>query len=123
MGCHSIAVGRYLLTPAENDPLFLQPVSVQANLALLKWGQPKYREQLKERFGLDYRKTPAEDFASGSIRNRNPQTGQETIRLVMAAYMAHERGRIVDLTDPKVNEELENYIPLIQQGKGAELLY
>jgi predicted dehydrogenase len=228
MGCHSMAAGRYLLTPADKDPLYLEPVSVQANLALLKWGQPRYRRELQERFGVDYEKTPAEDYAAGSIRYRDPQTGHEavaqftnswmfdmvglrllmeglgpgysfefntlrsplaifvgdeaaesvadaesamekstasrglmavhyneadiygyteenrdmirafsegrdallsweygleTVRLVMAAYLAHERGRTVDLTDEKVNRELETYVPLIQQGKGADLLY
>jgi hypothetical protein len=29
----------------------------------------------------------------------------------------------VDLTDPAVQEELETYVPLIQQGRGAEVLY
>ena len=28
-----------------------------------------------------------------------------------------------DLTDPAVQKELETYIPLIQQGKGAEVLF
>jgi predicted dehydrogenase len=46
MGCHSIAVGRYVLTPPGKDLLFLQPQSVSADLGLLKWGQPKWRAQL-----------------------------------------------------------------------------
>jgi hypothetical protein len=41
----------------------------------------------------------------------------------MAAYMAAERGQTIDLTDAAVQGELETYIPLIQQGRGAELLY
>jgi hypothetical protein len=40
----------------------------------------------------------------------------------MAAYMSYERQKTVDLTDPKVQEELTTYIPLIQQGKGAKVL-
>ncbi|MDZ7720440.1 MAG: Gfo/Idh/MocA family oxidoreductase [Balneolaceae bacterium] len=76
MGCHSIAVSRHILTPPGKDPLFLEPVSVQCDTSLLKWGQPKYREQLKERFGVDYSKTPAEDFATGVITYKNPDTGQ-----------------------------------------------
>ncbi len=31
--------------------------------------------------------------------------------------------RVVDLTDPATLDELESYIPLIQQGRGAEVLY
>lgn len=76
MGCHSIAVCRHILTPAGKSPTFLEPVSMQCDTSLLKWGQPKYREQLKERYGVDYSKTPAEDFATGIVTFRNPETGQ-----------------------------------------------
>ncbi len=76
MGCHSVAVSRHMLTPAGKDPSFLEPVSMQCDMSLLKWGQPKYRKQLLDRFGVDYSKTPAEDFATGIIAFRNPETGQ-----------------------------------------------
>jgi predicted dehydrogenase len=224
MGCHSIAVGRYVLTPPDKDLLFLKPVSVSADLGLLKWGQKKWREKLLRDRGVDYSKTPAEDFATGMITYRNPETGQtvksqftdswmfekqglrlfmdgmgpgyafeintlvsplsvfigdvaaeaiadqesalekatasrgllavqyneadlygytdenrdmaeafstgrnamlsweyglEIQRLVMASYLSAERGRTIDLTDKSVIAELDNYVPLIQQGKGA----
>lgn len=227
MGCHSIAVGWYALTPIGKPLTFLQPVSVSAECALLKWGLPAWRERLLERYGVDYARTPAEDFATGMITYRNPETGQrvkaqftnswmydkqglrlfmdglgpgyafeintlssplqifigdvaaeaaadaesalekstasrgllavqtneadlygytdedeeavtafcagrdgllpwsyglEITRLVMAAYLSAERGAVVDLTDPATNAELETYIPLIQQGRGAEAL-
>jgi len=48
--------------------------------------------------------------------------GRLITMLIMAAYMAHERQRTVDLTDSKALEELENYVPLIQQGKGTRVL-
>ncbi|MDX1641719.1 MAG: Gfo/Idh/MocA family oxidoreductase [Balneolaceae bacterium] len=76
MGCHSIAVCRHILTPHGKSPTFLEPVSVQCDTSLLKWGQPKYRKQLKDKFGVDYSKTPAEDFATGIITFKNPETGQ-----------------------------------------------
>lgn len=228
MGCHSIAVGRYALTPPGKELLFLQPQSVTADIGLLKWGQPQWREQLLRQRGIDYGKTPAEDFATGMITYRNPETGQivkaqftdswmfekqglrlfmdgmgpgyafevntlisplnvfigdvaaeaianqesalekatasrgllavqyneadlygytdenrdmleafsagrdamlsweyglEVQRLVMASYLAAERGRTIDLTDPAVLAELETYVPLIQQGRGREQLY
>jgi hypothetical protein len=41
----------------------------------------------------------------------------------MAAYISAENKRSIDLTDPAVNQELETYIPLIQQGRGAEVLF
>ncbi|MFH5885214.1 Gfo/Idh/MocA family protein [Halalkalibaculum sp. DA3122] len=228
MGCHSIAVAWYVLTPIGKPLDFLEPVAVSADTSLLKWGQPKYRTQLRERFGVDYEETPAEDFATGIITFQNPETkqrvkaqftvswmydkqglrlnldalgpgyamemnsldspseifigdeaadaiadaelalekstasrglltvqpneadlygyvdelidmrdrfnqgrdatldwhyGLEVTRLVQAAYLAAERGETLDLTDSKIQEELESYQSLIAQGKGAEILY
>ena len=40
----------------------------------------------------------------------------------MAAYLSAERGAAVDLTDAATRDELERYVPLIQQGRGAEQL-
>lgn len=60
MGCHSIAVGRHELTPADKGLLFLQPISVNADLGLLKWDQAKWRDKLFKERGVDYAKTPAE---------------------------------------------------------------
>lgn len=76
MGCHSIAACRHILTPAGKDPSFLQAVAVQAETSLLKWGQPEYRKQLKDQYGVDYENTPAEDFSTGIITFKNPETGQ-----------------------------------------------
>jgi len=228
MGCHSIAVGWHVLTPAGKPLTFLQPHLVNADVGLLKWGQPGWREKLLKDRGVDYAVTPAEDFATGMVTYRNPETGQsvkaqftnswmfekqglrlfmdgmgpgyafeintlvsplnifigdaaaeaikdaelalekstasrgllavqynepdlygytdenvdalrafsagrdgmlpwtyglEITRLVMAAYMSAEKGRVIDLTDPATQAELETYVPLIQQGRGAEQLY
>jgi predicted dehydrogenase len=228
MGCHSIAVGWYALTPLGKPITFLQPVSVSAETALLKWGLPSWREKLLRERGVDYAKTPAEDFATGMITFKNPETGQlvkaqftdswmfekqglrlfmdgmgpgyafeintlvaslnifigdvaaeatanaelalekstasrgllavqyneadlygytdenedaaaafmagrdgmlpwsyglEITRLVMAAYMAAEKKRTLDLTSPAVQQELETYVPLIAQGRGGEVLF
>jgi predicted dehydrogenase len=227
MGCHSIAVGWYALTPAGKPLTFLQPQEVTADIALLKWGQPGWREKLLKDRGVDYSKVPAEDFATGMITYKNPETGQkvkaqftnswmfekqglrllmdgmgpgyafevntlvspltifigdaaaeairdaelalekstasrgllavqynepdlygytdenadalaafcqgrdamlpwsyglEIAKLVMAAYMSAEKKRVVDLTDPATLCELDTYVPLIQQGRGAEQL-
>ncbi len=227
MGCHSIAVGWYLLTPEGKGLTFLEPQTVTAEVALLKWGQPYWREKLLKDMGVDYAKHPAEDFATGLITYRNPETGQkvksqftnswmfekqglrlfmdgtgpgyafelntlisplsifigdsaanavanaevalekstatrgllavqynetdlygypdemedairafrsgrngflpwsygvEITRLISAAYMAAERRRTIDLTEPATNRELETYISLIQQGRGTEVL-
>jgi predicted dehydrogenase len=228
MGCHSIAAGWFALTPVGKPPTFLEPISVSAECALLKWGLPEWRQRLLDRFGVDYAKTPAEDFATGMVTYRNPETGQiakaqftdswmfekqglrlfmdgmgpgyafevntlnstlqvfigdaaaeavadaelalekatasrgllavqynepdlygytdenvdaaqaflagrdaflpwqyglEITRLVMAAYMSAERQQVIDLTDPAIQEQLEMFVPLIQQGRGAEVLH
>jgi hypothetical protein len=49
--------------------------------------------------------------------------GLEITKLVMAAYMSAEQKRVIDLTDPAVQQSLETYVPLIAQGKGAEVLF
>ena len=228
MGCHSIAVGWYVLTPHGKPPTCLEPVAVTAETALLKWGLPKWRQKLLDQYGVDYSKTPAEDFATGMVTFKNPETGQlvkaqftdswmfekqglrlfmdgmgpgyafeintlasplnifigdaaaeaaadaetalekstasrgllavqynepdlygytdenaeaagaflagrdgfltwqyglQVTRLVMAAYMAAERRQTIDLTDPTIQAELETYVPLIQQGRGGEVLF
>jgi predicted dehydrogenase len=92
MGCHSIAVGRHVLTPANKDLLFLQPVSVTADLGLLKWGQKKWREKLLKERGVDYAKTPAEDFATGMITYRNPETGQIVKSQFTDSWMFEKQG-------------------------------
>ena len=227
MGCHCLAVGWYSLTPVGKPVMFLKPQSVQADLSLLKWGQPRWKKQLLDTYGVDYGRTPAEDFATGMVTYRNPESGQivksqfsvswmydkqglrlsldgigpgyafemntlrsplevfigdaaasgaadsetaleksqatrglltvqpnepdilgytdenedavrafsegrapmlnweyglEIVRLTMAAYLSAERKATVDLTDPATLEELETYVPLIQQGRGAEVL-
>lgn len=227
MGCHCLAVSWYALTPWGKSPRFLVPQSVWAEVALLKWGQPRWRQELLRQHGVDYSKTPAEDFATGIVTYQNPETGQitkgqftvswmydkqglrlsldgigpgyafemntlrsplevfisdaaaasitdmemaleklqasrgllcvqpneadlygytdehrdalaafqqgrsalldwqyglEITRLSMAAYWSAERGARIDLTDPDTNAFLENYVPLIQQGRGSEVL-
>jgi predicted dehydrogenase len=92
MGCHSIAASRHILTPPDKDALFLEPVSVQADTSLLKWGQPKYREELKEKFGVDYEKTPAEDFCTGTITFKNPETGQQLKAQFTDSWMYDKQG-------------------------------
>lgn len=228
MGCHSIAVGWYVLTPHGKPVDFLRPVAVSADTSLLKWGTKAGQKKLLDRMGVDYSKAPAEDFATGIITFENPETGQrskaqftnswmfdkqgmrlymdgmgpgyafelntlqsslqvfvgdeaadavadaetalekstasrgllvvepneadlygyvdeiedavrsfkagrdgflnfaygmEITRLCQAAYMAAERGVTLDLTDPKVQEDLKSYTSLIAQGRGREVLH
>ncbi len=92
MGCHSIAVCKYLLTPPGKPLGFLKPVSVMADTSLLKWGQKKYREELKKQMGVDYAKTPAEDYCSGSIIFENPETKQLVKAQFSNSWMYDKQG-------------------------------
>ena len=226
MGCHSIAVGMYMLTPSGRAPDYLTPISVTANMALLKWGKKPWIDRLKEK-GVDYSATPAEDYSNVTFEFKDPengirsvaqatnswmydapglrllmeafgpgysytvnslesptglfisdaaanavadselalekaqatrgslvlqtneadlygyiaewrdalsafeqgksalldfQYGRKVTMLVMAAYMAHEKKTTLDLADSAVLKALEDYIPMIQQGKGAKVL-
>jgi predicted dehydrogenase len=227
MGCHCLGAGWFALTPPGKSPRFLEPINVQADVSLLKWGQPRWRKQLLDRFGIDYAKTPADDFATGMVTYRNPESkqlvksqfstswmydkqamriamdaigpgyafelttlkssleifigdaaaasvansemameksqatrgllpvqpnepdlygytdenieaaaafragrdallnwdyGVEIVKLTMAAYLSSERKATIDLTNANTLAELESYVPLIQQGRGAEVL-
>ncbi|HTT12111.1 MAG TPA: Gfo/Idh/MocA family oxidoreductase [Burkholderiaceae bacterium] len=92
MGCHSIAVGRYALTPPGKDLAFLQPQSVTADLSLLKWGQARWRAKLLQDRGVDYSKTPAEDLATGMITYRNPETKQIVKSQFTDSWMFEKQG-------------------------------
>ncbi|NQT12321.1 MAG: Gfo/Idh/MocA family oxidoreductase [Planctomycetes bacterium] len=92
MGCHCLAVSWYALTPPDKGPRFLEPQSVMADLSLLKWGQPKWRQELLERHGVDYTKVPAEDFATGMVTFKNPETGQLVKGQFTVSWMYDKQG-------------------------------
>ncbi|MDQ1468184.1 MAG: hypothetical protein QOH10_2599 [Actinomycetota bacterium] len=92
MGCHCLAVGWYLLTPTGRAPNFLEPQTVSVDLGLLKWGQPRWRAELLERHGVDYARTPAEDFATGMVTYRNPETDQRTKAQFTVSWMYDKQG-------------------------------
>lgn len=92
MGCHSIAVGWYVLTPLGKPVRFLEPISVNAETSLLKWGTPHGRKVLMEKMGVDYSKTPAEDFATGIVTFRNPETGQLVKAQFTNSWMYDKQG-------------------------------
>jgi len=86
MGCHSIAVGMYTLTPSSKKPDYLEPVSVTANMALLKWGKEPWISKLKKR-GVDYKTAPAEDYSNVSIEFKDPKTGIRSISQATNSWM------------------------------------
>ena len=61
-------------------------------------------------------------FEKGRDALLNLEYGKLITMLIMAAYMAHEKRCVIDLTDRQTLNELETYVPLIQQGKGSQVL-
>lgn len=122
MGCHSIAVGRHILTPEGKPANFLIPVSMQCDTSLLKWGQPKYRDQLLEKYGVDYRKTPAEDFTTGMVTFKNPETGQLVKAQFTNSWMYDKQGlRLwMDALGPGYAMELNTLISPLEIFVGDE---
>ena len=92
MGCHSIALAWYALTPPGKSPTYLVPQSVSAEVGLLKWGRTKYREELRAKHGVDYSKTPAEDFATGIVTFAHPDTGQLVKGQFTVSWMYDKQG-------------------------------
>jgi predicted dehydrogenase len=69
MMCHSLEVGRFLLTKPGAPRHSIRPTKVSAQVASLKWSRPEYIQLLKEMMGsdTDYARHPAEDFARASV--------------------------------------------------------
>mgnify|MGYP001123020888 CR=1 FL=1 len=86
MGCHSIACGMWMVTPAGKPVDYLKPLRVNATMALLKWGKEPWLSQLKQR-GVDYSATPAEDYSSVAIEFEDPEAGQRSIVQATNSWM------------------------------------
>ena len=71
----------------------------------------------------DHNEDAAAAFLAGKDGFLPWSYGLEITKLVMAGYMSAERQKTIDLTDPVIQQELETYIPLIQQGRGADILH
>jgi predicted dehydrogenase len=68
MMCHSLEVGRYLLTKPGAPRASIRPRRVSAEVATLKWSRPEYAGQLQAMSAdVDYRHRPAEDFARATV--------------------------------------------------------
>lgn len=69
MMCHSLEVGRYLLTKPGAPRNSIRPVKISAQIASLKWSRPDYVSQLRGAMSdkVDYGRHPAEDFARASV--------------------------------------------------------
>jgi len=69
MMCHSLEVGRHLLTKPGAPRHSIRPKKVSAQIASLKWSRPEYADLLREMMGkeVDYRRRPSEDFARATV--------------------------------------------------------
>ena len=70
MMCHSLEVGRHLLTRPGAARNSIRPTKVSGQIASLKWSRPEYVDLLRSTMGadVDYAKRPAEDFARATVR-------------------------------------------------------
>jgi predicted dehydrogenase len=80
MMCHSLEVGRFLLTRPGAPRSSLKVKKVSAQIASLKWSQPGYAKALREAMGpeVDYARKPAEDFARATV-TYEAENGQTVI--------------------------------------------
>ncbi|MBN1669700.1 MAG: Gfo/Idh/MocA family oxidoreductase [Kiritimatiellae bacterium] len=79
MLCHCVESGRWLLTDPQKPRHSVTLKHVSAQIAALKWTRPEYAKRLKSRMhGIDYAKTPAEDFARGVLTFQD-EAGNELI--------------------------------------------
>jgi predicted dehydrogenase len=69
MMCHSVEVVRHLLTAPGAARSSIRPVRITGHVASLKWTRPEYSRRLSAAMGNDvnYRRSPAEDFARATI--------------------------------------------------------
>ena len=70
MMCHSLEVGRYLLTKPGAPRDSIRPTEVSAQIATLKWSRPEYARLLQEMMSpdVDYARHPSEDFARATVK-------------------------------------------------------
>lgn len=80
MLCHALAGNQYLLSDPEGDDL--EPVSVTGDVETLKWGREEYAAELREEYGVDYERNPADDYARATVRyedgDGNPVVSEAT---------------------------------------------
>ena len=87
MMCHSVEVGRFLLTKPGSPRNSIKLKKVSAQIASLKWSRPEYAKQLQDRFGkeIDYTKSPSEDFARATVEYED-ETGRTIVSEVTTSW-------------------------------------
>ena len=72
MMCHSLLVCRQLLVPPGESLRSLKVKRITGHIASLKWSRKEYAAILKKTMGVDYTKTPSEDYASVNVEFETP---------------------------------------------------
>jgi predicted dehydrogenase len=109
MMCHSVEVGRFLLTDPAKERQSLRLISASATVANLKWTLPAYAEQLRQSMGaeVDYGRRPAEDFARGSLLMEDEHGQQVMIEASTSwAYVGAGLRIQIELLGPEYAMEL-----------------
>ena len=111
MTCHSVEVGRYLLTKpgAPRDDLKL--VSASATIGNLKWTRPEYVKRLKDMMGpdVDYAARPAEDFARGALTFADPEGHEVMVEATNSwAYVGAGLRIVIELLGPEYSMEFSS---------------
>lgn len=97
MMCHSVEVGRFLLTApgAARDSLTVK--SVQGSVGYLKWTQDRYAKSLARDFkGVEMQAHPVEDFARATITLED-EAGRELIVEASTSWSYVGPGLRIDL--------------------------
>jgi predicted dehydrogenase len=111
MTCHSVEVGRYLLTRPGAPRTDLKLVSASATIGHLKWTRPDYVERLKRTMGpqVDYATRPAEDFARGALVFRDSEGREVMVEATNSwAYVGAGLRILIELLGPEYSMEFSS---------------
>jgi predicted dehydrogenase len=97
MMCHSVEVGRFLLTAPDAARNTLTVKAVNGSVGYLKWTQDRYAKSLARDFkGVEMQAHPVEDFARATITMED-ETGQELIVEASTSWSYVGPGLRIDL--------------------------
>ena len=132
MMCHSVEVGRFLLTAPDAARNTLTVKSVQGSVGYLKWTQARYAASLAKDFqGVEMQAHPVEDFARATITLED-EAGQELIVEASTSWSYVGPGLRIDLAllGPEYAMEFSSLNPslkvflsrAISGGQGEDLV-
>jgi predicted dehydrogenase len=133
MTCHSVEVGRFLLSKPGAPRSDLRLVSASATIGNLKWTRPEYVARLKSMMGpeVDYARHPAEDFARGALTFRDPDGREVLVEATNSwAYVGAGLRILIEVLGPEysmefssLNTGLKVFLSReVQGGQGEDLI-